>query len=150
MTSQSLGPVVQSFFLDGLITMKGLRPSSVRSYRDGIKLFLRFVADDAHRRITQLTLADLTFERVLSFVRHLEEVRHNHPRTRNQRLALLHTFFEYLAVRDPETLAVAERVAAIPHKRVAPPKRASWSGTKSQRSSRGCRRRDATLRETGR
>jgi site-specific recombinase XerD len=121
MTSQSLGPVVQSFFLDGLITMKGLRPSSVRSYRDGIKLFLRFVADDARRRITQLTLAELTFERVLRFVRHLEEVRHNHPRTRNQRLALLHTFFEHLAVRDPEMLAVAQRVAAIPHKRVAPP-----------------------------
>jgi site-specific recombinase XerD len=112
---------VQSFFLDGLVTMKGLRPSSVRSYRDGIRLFLRFVAEDAGRRITQLTLADLTFERVLGFIRHLEEVRHNHPRTRNQRLALLHTFFEYLAVRHPEMLAVAERVAAIPPKRAAPP-----------------------------
>jgi integrase/recombinase XerD len=119
--AQPLGPVVQSFFVDGLRTMKGLRPSSVKSYRDGIRLFLRFVADDAHRRITQLTLADLTFERVLSFLRHLEEVRHNHARTRNQRLALLHTFFEYLAVRDPEMLAVAERVAAIPAKRVPPP-----------------------------
>lgn len=121
MTAQPLGPVVQSFFVDGLLTMKGLRPSSVKSYRDGIRLFLRFVADDARRRITQLTLADLTFERVLGFVRHLEEVRHNHARTRNQRLALLHTFFEYLAVRDPEMIAVAERVAAVPPKRVPPP-----------------------------
>jgi len=120
-TSQPLGPVVQSFFIDGLTTMRGLRPSSVRSYRDGIRLFLRFVADDTHRRITQLTLADLTFERVLSFVRHLEEVRHNHTRTRNQRLALLHTFFEYVALRVPEMLAVAERVAAIPPKRAPPP-----------------------------
>jgi site-specific recombinase XerD len=119
--SQPLGPVVQSFFVDGLLTMKGLRPSSVKSYRDGIRLFLRFIAADAHRRITQLTLADLTFERVLGFVRHLEEVRHNHTRTRNQRLALLHTFFEYLAVRDPEMIAVAERVAAISPKRAPPP-----------------------------
>jgi len=121
MTSQPIDPVLQSFFLDALITMKELRPSSVRSYRDGIKLFIRFVADDAHRRITQLTLADLTFERVLGFVRHLEEVRHNHPRTRNQRLALRHTFFECLALRDPEMVVVAERVAAIPTKRVPPP-----------------------------
>ena len=45
MTSQPIGPVLQSFFLDALITMKGLRPSSVCSYRDGIKLFVRFVAD---------------------------------------------------------------------------------------------------------
>lgn len=121
MSSRSLGPVVQSFFLYGLTTMKGLRPSSVRSYRDGIRLFLRFVADDTHRRITQLTLTDLTFERVLGFMRYLDEARHNHTRTRNQRLALLHTFFEYVALRDPEMLAVAERVAAIPPKRTPPP-----------------------------
>lgn len=121
MKPQALGPLVQAFFLDGLIAMRGLRPSSVRSYRDGLRLFLHFVADDAHRRITRLTLADLTFDRVLGFVRHLEQVRHNHPRTRNQRVALLHTFFEYLAGRVPEMLAVAERVAAIPSKRVAPP-----------------------------
>jgi len=44
MMSQLLGPVVQSFFVDGLVTMKGLRPSSVRSYRDGMKLLLLFVA----------------------------------------------------------------------------------------------------------
>lgn len=121
MTPQPLGPVVQSFFLDGLITMKGLRPSSVRSYRDVMRLFLRFAAEDAHRKITRLTLADLTFERVLHFLRYLDEVRHNHTRTRNQRLALLHTFFEYLAARDPEMLAVAQRVAAIPTKRTPPP-----------------------------
>lgn len=121
MTSPPLGPVVQSYFLDGLITMKGLRPSSIRSYRDGIRLFLRFVADDARRKITQLTLAELTFERVLGFLRHLDDVRHNQTRTRNQRLAGLHTFFEYVAAREPEMLAVAERVAAIPAKRSPPP-----------------------------
>lgn len=121
MMSQLLGPVVQSFFVDGLVTMKGLRPSSVRSYRDGMKLLLLFVAADAHRKITQLTFADLTFERVLDFLRYLGDVRHNQTRTRNQRLALLHTFFEYLAVRAPEMLAVAARVAAIPTKRAPPP-----------------------------
>lgn len=121
MTEEKLGPLVQSFFLDGLITMKGLRPSSIRSYRDVVKLFLRFVADDAHRKITRLSFADLTFDRVLKFLRYLDEVRHNHPRTRNQRLAVLHTFFEYAAIRVPEMLAVAERVAAIPAKRTSPP-----------------------------
>jgi integrase/recombinase XerD len=121
MTAQRLGPVVQSFFVDGLVTMKGLRPSSVRSYRDGIKLFLRFISDDTRRRITQLTFADLTFERALAFLHYLEKVRCNHARTRNQRLALLHTFFEYIAARAPEMLAVAERVATIPPKRVNSP-----------------------------
>jgi integrase/recombinase XerD len=47
----------------------------------------------------------------------LEEKRHNHIRTRNQRLAALRTFFEYLVVqRLPEALKEAERIAAIPLK----------------------------------
>jgi site-specific recombinase XerD len=33
----------------------------------------------------------------------------------------MHTFFDYLGGRVPEMLAIAERVAAIPTKRVAPP-----------------------------
>jgi integrase len=70
---------------------------------------------------TRLALGDLSFERVLRFVRYLEDERHNQIRTRNQRVACLHTFFDYLAGRVPEFLEVAERVAAIPMKRVPPP-----------------------------
>jgi integrase/recombinase XerD len=121
MTAAGIGPLVQAFFLDGLTTRKGLRPASVRSYRDTLRLFLGFLAHTTGRRITRLTLADLSFEHALQFLRHLEEQRHNRIRTRNQRLACLHTFFEDLAARVPEMVAVAERVAAIPTKRVAPP-----------------------------
>jgi integrase/recombinase XerD len=57
---------------------------------------------------------------VIAFVRHLEQERGNHIRTRNQRLAALHSFFEYIAARTPEMLDVCQQVAAIPIKRVAP------------------------------
>ncbi|MCP5070888.1 MAG: site-specific integrase [bacterium] len=120
-SSPKLGALVYSFFTDHLEVVRGLRPSSIRSYRDGIRLFLRFVADDAQRGLTRLTLEDLTFDRVVGFLRYLQEERGNHARTRNQRLAILHTFFEYLAGRVPEMLAVAERVVRIPSRRVAPP-----------------------------
>lgn len=118
--SSPVGPHLQAFFLDGLMTMKGLRPASVRSYRDALRLFLQFVAQDVDRKITKLTLDDLSFDRALRFLHHLEATRHNGVRTRNHRLACLHTFFEYLGGRLPELLAVAERVGAIPMKRVAP------------------------------
>jgi site-specific recombinase XerD len=119
--TQPLGPILHSFFLDHLITVKGLRPASVRSYRDTVRLLLGFVAADKRCKITRLTLGELTFERVVGFLRYLEEGRGNHARTRNQRLAALHTLFEYIATREPEMLAVCQQVAAIPDKRVAPP-----------------------------
>jgi integrase/recombinase XerD len=60
-----LGPIVQSCFADHLITIKGLRPASVRSYRDTLRLFLLFLAADKHCKITRLRLADLTSARIL-------------------------------------------------------------------------------------
>ena len=121
MTTPALGALVHSFFVDHLQAQKGLRPASVRSYRDALRLFLGFVSRDARRPLTRLSPQDLTCERVRQFLQHLESERHNHIRTRNQRLAALHTFFEYLAHRMPEMLGVGEQVTAIPVKRVAPP-----------------------------
>ena len=60
MTIPALGPLVQSFFADHLQAQKGLRPASVRSYRDVLRLFLCFVAQQARRKITKLTLEALT------------------------------------------------------------------------------------------
>ena len=113
-STRPLGQLLQSFFADHLITVKGLRPASVRSYRDTIRLLLVFAAADKGCKITRLTTSDLSFDRVVGFLRHLEEDRGNHPRTRNQRLAAVHALFDYIATRDPEMLGVCQRVAAIP------------------------------------
>lgn len=117
----TLGALLHGFFADHLPLQRGVRPATVRSYRDGLRLFLRFVARERRRKLTALEPSDLTFERVLAFLRYLEEERCNHPRTRNQRLAVLHGFFEYLADRVPELLSTAQRVAAIRPKLTPPP-----------------------------
>jgi len=119
-TGTALGPLIHSFFLDHLVTVKGLRPASARSYRDTIRLLLCFVAEQKRTKITKLDVADLTFEQVLGFLRYLENDRHNHVRTRNQRLAALHTLFDYIAGREPQMLATCQQVVAIPMKRTAP------------------------------
>lgn len=119
-SSEPLGPLLHSFFASHLVTVKGLRPASVRSYRDTVRLLLLFIAAEKRCRLTRLALEDLSFERIVGFLRYLEEQRGNQIRTRNQRLAALHTLFEYIASRSPEMLAVCQRVAAIPLKRCAP------------------------------
>jgi site-specific recombinase XerD len=121
MTTAPLGPHVHAFFVDHLATQKGLRISSIRSYRDALRLLLAFVAKDAGKALTRLVLGDFTFDRVLAFLQHLEHDRHNAIETRNQRLAALHTFFTYVASRVPEMVDVGQRVAAIPTKRAASP-----------------------------
>lgn len=121
MNDENLGRITYSFFRDFLVAQKGLRPTSIKSYRDTIRLFLQFVSANVRCKITRLSLQDLTFERVKEFLHYLEVDRKNHIQTRNHRLVVLHTFFGYIAMRVPEMLSVSEQVAAIPMKRVPPP-----------------------------
>ncbi|MFX6786283.1 site-specific integrase, partial [Acinetobacter baumannii] len=91
-------------FLDYLPDQKGLRPSSIRSYRDTMRLFLAFASEQTKRGVSELRFEDLDFERVLAFLRELEQKRRNSISTRNQRLAALHSFYEYVGRRVPEML----------------------------------------------
>ena len=54
---------------------------------------------------------------ISAFLDHLEHDRHNSIRTRNARLAAIHSLFDFAALRHPEHAADIERVLAIPLKR---------------------------------
>jgi site-specific recombinase XerD len=117
----TVGALIYHFFESHLKAEKGLSPASIRSYRDGIRLFLLFLAKRIGRTVTKLSLEDLTADQVRAFLGYLETERDNHIRSRNQRLTMLHTFFAFAAGQAPELLHQAERVAAIPQKRCQPP-----------------------------
>ena len=62
-------------------------------------------------------MPDLDAPLILDFLDYIEKERHNSPRTRNVRLAAIRSFMRYAAVRDPASIAVTQRVLAIPAKR---------------------------------
>lgn len=120
-STPSLGAVLTSFFNDHLKLQKGLRRSSITSYADAMRLFLQFTANAAGKKITQLGFEDLDAAVVSRFLNNLEERRGNKAQSRNQRLAAIRTFFEYVGQRFPDRLAQAQRVVAIPRKRTRLP-----------------------------
>jgi hypothetical protein len=63
--------------------LRGISTYTLRSYRDALVLFLRFAADATDRPIEQLTIADLDAERVIRFLKYLENVRPNGVAIRN-------------------------------------------------------------------
>jgi integrase/recombinase XerD len=121
MTAPSLGSLLRTFFDDYLKMQKGLRPNSLKSYADALRLFLQFASKTLGRNVTKLALDDLNADLVGSFLNFLEESRGNAAQSRNQRLGALRAFYEYVGSRLPEQLALAQRVAAIPRKRAQPP-----------------------------
>jgi len=137
--------LVQDFFLRRLVQQRGASARTVESYRDAFELLFGFIEQRVGKPPSALQLADLDAPLVLDFLDHLETERRNTTRTRNARLAAIHSFMRYAAVRDPASLPITQRVLAIPAKRfdrpmlgyltrdqvaaiLAAPDRGTWSG----------------------
>jgi len=137
--------LVQDFFLRRLVAQRGASARTVESYRDAFELLFGFLEQRTGKPPTALRLVDLDAPVVLDFLDHLETGRGNSARTRNARLAAIHSFMRYASVRDPASLPIAGRVLAIPAKRfdrpvlgylsrdqiaavLAAPDRRTWSG----------------------
>jgi len=113
----ALARALRDFFADHLPRLRGVSPHTVRSYRDSLALLLRFIAEQRGRPVAQLDLDDLDPDKIIAFLQHLEDERHNSVSTRNVRLAALHAFVRYLAARHPERLEPCQRILGIPFKR---------------------------------
>ena len=111
-----LGPVLRAYFCSYLIGQRDLSPRTIRAYRDMFRLLLRFLHKRYGIQPDALCVDDLDTPRVLAFLADLEKNRGNCARSRNARLAVLRSFFRYVAA-DPLLLSVAQRVLAIPMKR---------------------------------
>jgi site-specific recombinase XerD len=113
----SLAPTLQAFFTERLITQRHASPHTVAAYRDTFRLLLGFAEHHLGKPPSRLHVDDLDADLIGAFLDHLETGRANSARTRNARLAAIHSFFRYAALRHPEHAAVIERILAVPPKR---------------------------------
>jgi Site-specific recombinase XerD len=114
-----LAPSLEAFFTERLITQRDSSPQTIASYRDTFRLLLAFGSKRTGKQPCQLDIDDLDAPLIGAFLNHLEDDRGNSARTRNNRLAAIHAFYKYAALRHPEHLATIGRVIAIPFKRYA-------------------------------
>ena len=117
----SFASLVQQFFTEYLVAQRAVSPCTVACYRDALKLFLDFAGRRLRKAPTALGLTDIAPELILSFLDHLEHVRHNAVRSRNLRLTALRSFLKFAGRRDVSSLYAVERALAVPMKRFERP-----------------------------
>ncbi len=139
-----LAPTLQAFFAERLAQLNA-SPHTIGSYRDTFRLLLAFASEQVGKQPCELDIDHLDAPLIGAFLNHLEQDRGNSPRTRNNRLAAIHSLYRYSALRHPEHLQTIGRVMAIPAKRyernnvnyldrheiealLAAPDRNSWHG----------------------
>ena len=116
-TKATLAGLLQGFFTGRLIGQRRVSPHTVASYRDTFRLLLRFARGRLKKEPAKLGLAEVDAPLLVAFLDHLEKERGNSARSRNARLAAVHSFFRYVALQEPEHVAQAQRILAIPCKR---------------------------------
>jgi site-specific recombinase XerD len=118
--AEYLAPYIRSFFEDHLSCRCNMSRNTIRSYRDALKLLLRFVSGQAKKASVSLLVSDVTEAVIVAFLTDLEQTRGNSIQTRNHRLAGIRRLFQYIAEREPLLLDHCRKVVAVPKKRGAP------------------------------
>ncbi len=115
--SPTVGPLLQSFFTEHLLTHKRASPETIASYRDTFRLLLRFVLAKQGVAPAALRVSTLDVSTILAFLDSLEQERHNCVRSRNARLAAIRSFIRWVALKEPACMGLVTQILAIPVKR---------------------------------
>jgi len=113
----TLAPTLEAFFTDRLINEKGASQHTIAAYRDTFRLLLAFAQRRTGKQPCELEIEQLDAPLIQAFLDHLEGGRGNSARTRNARLAAIHSLFRFASLRHPEHAALISRVLAVPTKR---------------------------------
>lgn len=149
MTTTSLAPLLERFFIQRLMQQRQASPHTISSYRDTFRQLLRFAQQHLHQPPWRLTIEEIDAPLIVAFLDALEKQRGLSVRSRNLRLTAIHSFFRYAAFELPDHAAQVQRVLAIPSKRfertlvsflsrvevdalLAAPDRSTWSGRRDQ------------------
>jgi site-specific recombinase XerD len=116
-TDPTFPVLLEAFFTERLMSQRQASPNTIASYRDTFCLLFRFAEQRLRKTPSALTIYDLDAPFIGAFLEHLEKERGNNARSRNVRLAAIHSFFKYVALQDPAHSAVTQRILAMPAKR---------------------------------
>ena len=104
-----LAPTLQAFFTDRLIRQRQASSHTLASYRDTMRLLVRFAAERRKVEPVKLEISDLDSALISTFLDHRERDCGNSVRTRNTRLTAIRSLFRYAALRHPEHAASRAR-----------------------------------------
>lgn len=115
-TKDDFSTLIQSYFCNNLMNQRHVSDKTIKSYRDTFCLLFKYSYKELGKPAAELSLSDINADLIVKFLDYLEIVRNNSIRSRNLRLAAIHSFFHYASYYKPDALPIIQRVLAIPMK----------------------------------
>ena len=110
--------ILSGFLMDQLPVVQNQSSNTITSYRDTYIRLLTYMQEVAEINVSRVRIDDLSAGRITEFLNWLEQGRGNSISTRNQRLAAIHSLFQYIQIQAPEYMFQCQQVLAIPFKKL--------------------------------
>jgi len=110
----TLAPTLQAFFTHRLAQQRQASRHTVAAYRDTFRRLFAFIHQRTGKAPSQLEIEDLDAPLIGAFLQHLEYGRGNSVRTRNARLAAVHSFSASPPLAIPSTPRSFNACSAFP------------------------------------
>jgi integrase/recombinase XerD len=121
MKNTDFSKYLTEFFSLYLPGERGASNNTINSYKDTFVLFLQYYRDMLKIPAEKITLKAVTTESVVGYLDWIENKRLCSASTRNVRLAAIHSFFQFVQYRSPESMQEWQRILSIPVKKVHKP-----------------------------
>ena len=91
--------------------------NTITSYRDTYIQLIKFMIDVKNVKSNKIQVDDLTNEVIIDFLNWIEKEKGNSISTRNQRLAAIHSLFQYIQMQVLEYMFQCQQIIGIPYKK---------------------------------
>ena len=109
--------LLSNFLLNELPIVHNQSKNTITSYRDTYIQLIKFMIDVKNVKSNKIQVDDLTHEVIIDFLNWIEKEKGNSISTRNQRLAAIHSLFQYIQMQVPEYMFQCQQIIGIPFKK---------------------------------
>jgi len=101
-------------FLDVYIPQDSDSEKTIKTYKDGLTVFRRYILEEKDLSISQFTFGECTFDFVLEYRNWLLDKQHRAKSTVNNRIAAIKSYLRYAAAKDITLQQIQLNVAEVP------------------------------------
>ena len=109
--------LLSNFLLNELPIVHNQSKNTITSYRDTYIQLLKFMIDVKNIKSNKIQVSDFTVEIIIDFLNWIEKEKGNSISTRNQRLAAIHSLFQYIQMQVPEYMFQCQQIIGVPFKK---------------------------------
>ena len=105
------------FLKEYLVVERNVSSNTIRSYKTTFQMLITYFVEEKNIKLVDITFENVTKEMILDFLNYLETEKKNSIRTRNQRLAAIHSFYQYCSIEEIENIDNIRKILSIKTKK---------------------------------